>query len=107
MRTAARGAVPFALILTSADFNKQLDAEKTGGVACRAAIVALANQHGAAIYVEDLAGDEAGIFGAQKQHRGRNLLGSTHAPQRNSAADFFAASRIIERGLCHIGIDPT
>jgi hypothetical protein len=43
-----------------------LDAGKTSGVTRRRNIAAsrLSHQHGAAVYVEDFAGNKAGIFGA-------------------------------------------
>ena len=44
-----------------------LDAEKTGGVTPQAKLPRqLAGQHGSAIHVENLAGDEARVLGAEK-----------------------------------------
>src|ERR1039458_1960488 len=59
----------------------------------------LAHEHGSAIYVEDLAGDEAGVLGTQEQDRGRNFFRLAHAPHGNGAANLFAAARVVQRGF--------
>src|SRR5271165_2248081 len=67
----------------------------------------LSDEYGASIHIEDLAGDEAGVFRAEEQDGGGNLLRRANASEGDGATDFIAAVRVIERRLGHVGVDPT
>src|SRR4029077_20093111 len=60
----------------------------------------------ATVYIEDFPGDEAGVFGAQEQHRGGDLLGSPGTAQGNLTANFVSALWVGEGSGAHVGIDP-
>src|SRR5438046_956597 len=65
-----------------------------------------ADQHGAAVHVENLAGDEAGGFGTKKEHWRGDLFRRGGAAQRNGGINFFADHGIAERRRGHVGSDP-
>src|SRR5438105_7904782 len=65
-----------------------------------------ADQYSATINVENLAGDEAGVFGAQEEHGRGDLFRRGGAAQRDGGINFFADDGIVERRRGHVGGDP-
>src|SRR2546430_14378801 len=66
-----------------------------------------ADQYSATINVENLTGDEAGVFGAQEEHGRGDLLRRGGAAQRDGGINFFADDGIVERRRGHVSGHPS
>src|SRR5579859_2329919 len=66
----------------------------------------LSRQNRTAVYVEDFAGNKAGVLGAEEKHGTSDLLRLADAAHRNRASNLFAAFGIGNGGRTHVGVHP-